>query len=144
LRIGVIRLGRAAAVVSSVRVLIVEDFEPMRQFVRATLGKRPGLQIVGEASEGLEAVRKAAELKPDLIVLDVGLPRLNGLEVARQTREIVPGSKIIFLSQESAPDIVQEAFALGAWGYVFKTNAGNDLLLAVEAVLSGREFRSGS
>jgi DNA-binding NarL/FixJ family response regulator len=125
---------------SWVRVLVVDDFEPFRQFVSAALGKRPNLQIVGEASDGLEAVQKAVELKPDLILLDIGLPTLNGFEVARQIRELVPESKIIFLSQESAADIVQEAFTVGAWGYVVKATARSDLLAAVEAVLSGEKF----
>jgi DNA-binding NarL/FixJ family response regulator len=125
---------------SSVRVLVVDDFEPFRQFVCAALGKRPDLQVVGEASDGLEAVQKAVELKPDLILLDIGLPTLHGFEVARQIRELVPESKIIFLSQESAADIVQEAFTVGAWGYVVKATARSDLLAAVEAVLSGKKF----
>jgi DNA-binding NarL/FixJ family response regulator len=125
---------------SWVRVLVVDDFEPFRQFVSAALGKRPDLQVVGEASDGLEAVQKAVELKPDLILLDIGLPTLHGFEVARRIRELVPESKIIFLSQESAADIVQEAFTVGAWGYVVKATARSDLLAAVEAVLSGEKF----
>jgi DNA-binding NarL/FixJ family response regulator len=125
---------------SWVRVLVVDDFEPFRQFVSAALGKRPDLQVVGEASDGLEAVQKAVELKPDLILLDIGLPTLHGFEVARRIRELVPESKIIFLSQESAADIVQEAFTVGAWGYVVKATARSDLLAAVEAVLSGKKF----
>jgi DNA-binding NarL/FixJ family response regulator len=128
--------------VSPVRVLVAEDFEAFRRFIRSTLEKRPELQLVGEVSDGLDAVQKAVELKPDLILLDVGLPTLNGLEAARQIRELVPESKIIFLSQESSPHIVREAFALGARGYVVKANAGSELLAAVEAVLSGEQFGS--
>ena len=138
-----VRLGKAAAV-SSVRVLVVEDFEQFRRFVCATLGKRPDLQVVGEVSDGFEAVQKAVELKPDLILLDIGLPTLNGIEVARQIRKLVPESKIIFLSQESSAEVVQEALSLGAWGYVVKTRAGSDLLTAVEAVISGKQFVSGT
>jgi DNA-binding NarL/FixJ family response regulator len=126
--------------VSSVRVLVVEDFEPFRRFVCATLGKRPDLQLVGEASDGLEAVQKAVELQPDLILLDIELPTLNGIEAARQIRELVPASKIIFLSLESSADVVQEAFSLGARGYVVKANAASDLLAAVETVISGKKF----
>jgi DNA-binding NarL/FixJ family response regulator len=99
------------------------------------------LQLVGEA-DGLPVVQKAVELEPDLILLDVGLPILNGIEAARQIRELAPESKIIFLSQESAPDIVQQALSLGACGYVVKAMAGIDLLAAVEAVLSGKKFVS--
>jgi len=129
---------------SVVRVLVVDDFEPFRRFVSSTLGKRQALQIVGEASDGLEAVRRAEALKPDLILLDIGLPTLNGMEAARQIRKLAPESKIIFLSQESCADVVQEALNLGAWGYVAKATAGRDLLAAVEAVLLGQHFVSGT
>jgi DNA-binding NarL/FixJ family response regulator len=130
--------------VSSVLVLVVEDSESFRQFIRATLGTRTDLELVGEASDGLGAVQKAVELKPDLILLDISLPKLNGIEAARQIRKLVPQSKIIFLTQESSADVVQEAFSLGARGYVVKTKAGRELLNAVEAVLSGRTFVSSS
>jgi DNA-binding NarL/FixJ family response regulator len=127
---------------STVRILVVDDYEPFRRFVRSTLGKRPELQIVGEASDGFEAVEKAEGLQPDLILLDVGLPTLNGIEAARQLYTLAPESKIIFLSQESSADMVQEALSLGAWGYVAKVKAGSDLLPAVEAVLRGKRFVS--
>jgi DNA-binding NarL/FixJ family response regulator len=126
--------------VSSIRILIVEDHEPFRRFVCSTLEKRPELQIVGEVADGLEAVQKAGELQPDLILLDVGLPSLNGIEAARQIRTLSPKSKILFVSQESSADLVQEALALGAMGYVAKTNAGIELLAAVKAVSQGRRF----
>lgn len=129
---------------SSVRVLIVEDFEPFRRFIRSTLEKTPDLQIVCEVSEGLEAVRKAVELKPDLILLDIGIPTLNGIEAAQQIRTLVPESKIIFVTSESSVDVVEQAFRLGAWGYVVKTSAGRDLLAAVEAVISGKKFVSST
>src|SRR5271169_136821 len=131
--------GKPGFGMSSVRVLVVEDFVPFRQFVCSTLGKMPGLQVVGEVSDGLEAVQKALELKPDLILLDIGMPGMNGIEAARQIRKLVPESKIIFLSQESSQDVVQEALSAGASGYVIKSMAGNELLPAVEAVfLTGR------
>ena len=81
---------------SIVRILVVDDFEMFRQFVVEMLGKRPELQVVGEASDGLEALQKAVELRPDLILLDIGLPSLNGIEVARQMRSLVPESKMLF------------------------------------------------
>jgi DNA-binding NarL/FixJ family response regulator len=128
--------------VSPTRVLVVEDFVPFRRFICSTLGQIPGLQIICEVSDGLEAVQKAEELKPDLILLDIGLPTLNGIEAARQIRKLAPESKIIFLSQESSDDVVQEALSLGASGYVVKTRAGSELSAAVEAVLLGERFVS--
>jgi len=95
-------------------------------------------------TDGLAAVQKAVELQPDLILLDIGLPTLNGFEAARQIRNLVPESKIIFFSQESSADVVQEALSIGAWGYVVKTRAGTELLAAVEAVISGKRFVSST
>ena len=122
------------------RVLVVDDYGPFRRFVCSMLGTRPELQIVGEASDGLEAIQKAEELQPDLIVLDLGLPTLNGIEAARRIRKLSPQSKILFLSQESSSDVVQEALSLGAMGYVVKAHAGSELLAAVESVRQGRQF----
>jgi DNA-binding NarL/FixJ family response regulator len=129
---------------STVRILVVDDFEMFRQFVVELLGKRPELQVVGEASDGLEAIQKAVELRPDLILLDIGLPSLNGIEVARQMRGLVPESKIIFLTQASSADVVQKAFSVGARGYVTKNMLLTDLFVAVETVLSGMTFVSNS
>ncbi|PYX74419.1 MAG: hypothetical protein DMG78_06895 [Acidobacteria bacterium] len=128
---------------SSIRVLVVEDFAPFRQLICKTLANRPHLQVIGEVSDGLEAVQRALELKPDLILLDIGLPSLGGIEAARQIRKLSPGSKIIFLSQESSPDVVQEAVSLDTCSYVLKTKAGSDLFAAVDAVLDGVRFVSG-
>jgi DNA-binding NarL/FixJ family response regulator len=126
----------------SVRVLVVEDFEPFRRLLFSALQTAPGLQIVGEVSDGLEAVRQAERLQPDLILIDIGLPTLNGIEAARRIHKLVPECKLLFLSQESSPDIVQEAFNSGARGYVVKAHAGSELLTAVKAVLQGRQFVS--
>ena len=121
---------------SSQRVLLVDDFKPFLQFLCLTLGKKPEIQIVGQASDGLEAVRKAEELRPDFIVLDIGLPSLNGIEAARVIREVSPNSKILFLSNESSKEVIQEAFDIGACGYVQKT--GNDPFSALEIIISGK------
>jgi DNA-binding NarL/FixJ family response regulator len=121
---------------------VVEDFEPFRRLICSTLRQRPEFQIVEEVADGLEAVQKAEELQPDLIILDIGLPSLNGMDAARRIRKLSPKSKILFMSQESSADVVQEALALGALGYVVKAHAGSELLAAVEAVLQGRQFVS--
>lgn len=124
------------------RVLVVEDFVPFRAFVAALLRKKPDLQIVSEASDGLEAVRRARDLHPDLILMDIGLPGLNGIEAARRIRELAPRSRIVFLSQEGFTEIVEEALRSGALGYVHKPRAGGDLYPAVAAVLEGQQFVS--
>jgi DNA-binding NarL/FixJ family response regulator len=125
---------------SRIRVLVVDDHEPFRRFVRTALSVQPELQIIGEACDGLEAVQKAVELQPGLIVLDIGLPSLNGIEAARRIRNLSPNSRILFLSQESYAEVVQEALRLGALGFVIKAHAGSQLLPAVEAVLRNEQF----
>jgi DNA-binding NarL/FixJ family response regulator len=129
---------------SLVRTLVVDDYEAFRRFICSMLVKDSRIEIVGEASDGLEAVHKAEELRPDLIVLDVGLPKQNGIEAARQIGKLVPESKILFLSLESSADVVREALSVGARGYVAKARAGTELLAAVEAVIQGKLFVSSS
>ena len=96
--------------------------------------------MICEVSNGLEAVQKAQELKPDLILMDIGLPGLNGIEAARRIRTLTPNTKIIFLTQESSPEVVRETVILGACGYVLKSRAETDLLIAVDTVLQGKQF----
>src|SRR5580704_10744733 len=126
----------------AIRVLVVEDSEPFRKFIWSTLGKRPELQIVGEVSDGLEVVQKAEELQPDLILLDIGLPTLGGIEAARRIRKLSPESRILFVSQETSAYVVRGALAEGAKGYVVKTDARRELLTAVDAVLRGEQYLS--
>jgi DNA-binding NarL/FixJ family response regulator len=121
---------------------VVEDWGPFRRFLCSTLRKIPELQIIGEASDGLEAVQRAEKLQPDLMLLDIALPTLNGIDAARRIRKVAPHSKILFVSQESSIDVVQAALDLGALGYVVKAHAGRELLVAVEAVRQGRQFVS--
>ena len=127
---------------SSIRVMVVEDFHSFRRYICSKLEQMPELRVIYEASDGLEAVQKAEELKPDLILLDIGLPTLNGIQAARRIHGLVPESKIIFSTQETSEDIVQEAMRIGASGFVFKTRASGDLLPAIDAVLSGGRFVS--
>ena len=119
------------------RLLIVEDFPHFRRFICSALAERLDLRVVAEVSDGLEAVQKAVELKPDLILLDIGLPTINGIEVARRISKLVPESKIVFVSQESSADVIEEALSTGAWAYVVKAKAASQLLAVVEAVISG-------
>jgi len=118
----------------------VEDHEQFRRFIYSTLEKAPELQVIGIVSDGLAAVQKAEELQPDLILLDIGLPKLNGIEAARRIRRLSPETKILFVSQESSADVVREALGTGASGYIVKTDAGRELLEAVSAVLRGEFF----
>jgi DNA-binding NarL/FixJ family response regulator len=125
------------------RILVAEDHARFRQLICATLGQRPDFQTI-EAADGLEAVQKAEELQPDLILLDINMPKMHGFDVARRVRGLAPGARLLFLSQESSSDIVRTALGLGAHGYVQKVSAGSDLLAAIDAVLAGQRFLSRS
>ena len=128
----------------AIRVLVADDYEPLRRFVSSTLEKLPQLKLVGEASDGLEALQKAQELQPEIILLDINLPKLNGFEVARRVREHIPQLKIIFFSEDRSFDVAGDALRLGAYGYIVKSDAGRDLVPALEAVLRGEQFVSSS
>jgi DNA-binding NarL/FixJ family response regulator len=127
---------------AEIRILVVEDFEYWSRFVTSIVQKEPGLHVVCKVTDGLEAVQKAEELKPDLILLDIGLPKLNGIEAARRIRQLSPNSRIVFLSQNNDHDVVRAALGMGALGYVHKTDARSELLPAVYAVLRGEQFVS--
>ncbi|HEV2730396.1 MAG TPA: response regulator transcription factor [Terriglobales bacterium] len=127
----------------ALRILVVDDHEPYRRYFCSTLEQRADFQVVGQASDGLEAVQKAEELQPDLILLDVGLPKLNGLEAAREVRKLAPLAKILFISQEFSFDVVEAALRLGAVGYVHKLRVHRDLMPAIESILRGKYFVSG-
>jgi len=125
-----------------IRVIVVDDYAKWRLFVASTLRTFPELQIIGEAEDGPEALLMAQELQPDLILLDIGLPGLNGIEVARQLRKVSPTCKILFVSQTSSVEVAQGALNEGADGFVIKSEAARDLLPAVRAVLEGKRFVS--
>jgi DNA-binding NarL/FixJ family response regulator len=124
------------------RVLLVDDFSPFRRSVRQILEQKQDFQVVGEVSDGLQAVQKAEQLQLDLILLDIGLPTINGIEAARRIREHTPRSTVLFLSAILSSDIAQEALRTGASGYVVKADAASELLTAVGAVVRGEVFVS--
>ena len=125
-----------------VRLLLVEDYEPWRRSIRSMLQNVSGVQVIGEVPDGLTAVRQSRVLQPDLILLDIGLPMLNGIEAARRIRQVSPASKILFVSENRSGAIAEEALRAGGSGYVVKSAAAMELLPAVEAVLQGKPFLS--
>ena len=125
----------------ALRTLVVDDHEDLRKLLRSMLQEKTECVIVGEALDGLQAVEQAEQLQPDLILLDLSLPKLNGIEASRRIRKLSPNSKIVFLSQDNSPEIVQEALRHGAAGYLLKSDA-TELPLVVEAILQGEVFVS--
>jgi DNA-binding NarL/FixJ family response regulator len=125
---------------SILRVLIADDHEAVRKGVCAILSSRVDLEICGEAVNGQEAVDKAMELKPDVIILDVTMPVLSGFDAARLIREQLPNTPIIMLTMHENSQLIEEAKKLGVNGYVAKSEAGQVLLRAVDAVLNKQMF----
>ncbi|MGA7318393.1 MAG: response regulator transcription factor [Silvibacterium sp.] len=125
---------------ASVRIFIVDDSEPWRRAICSMLQEYKDLEVICEGADGLKAVEKSAALQPDVILLDIGLPHLNGLEAARRIRKVSPHSRIIFLTSYNDPDLVEEALRLGASGFVIKADAASDLLSAVSAVMRNQRF----
>ena len=121
-------------------ILIVDDSRAWRRAVCSILHRHLDSVIICESSDGFDAVRRTQELKPDLVLLDIGLPNLNGLEAARQIRKLAPETKILFLSSYDWPELLQEAMSIGAVGLVAKSEAARDLLPAVSSVLRGEQY----
>jgi DNA-binding NarL/FixJ family response regulator len=128
----------------SIRLLVVDDFEPWRLFVLQFLQKEREIKVVGQASDGLEAVQQAQELQADVILLDIGLPTLNGIEVASRIRAVSPHSKVLFVSANGSVDTVEEAMNTGAGGFVRKSDAASELLTAIREVHAGKQYLSAS
>jgi DNA-binding NarL/FixJ family response regulator len=123
-------------------VLVVDDYEPWRRRVAAELDKSGRWRVVGECADGADAVREAAALRPDLIVLDIGLKMVNGIEAARRIMAADPAARILFLTGQQSPDVAEAALAAGGRGYLLKSEAGGGLLRAVEAIVAGARFIS--
>ena len=126
------------------RILVADDHEVVRRGVRVLLEARPDWQICDEAAEGREAVEKATRLRPDVVILDIGMPLLNGLEAARQIRAVSPRTEVLILTMHESEQVVREVLAAGARGYVLKSDAGRDLVNAVEALGRHKTFFTSS
>ena len=126
---------------ASIRLLVVDDHEVARRGIRSVLGGNPNLEVVGEALDGEQAVEKVRELRPDIVLLDITLPGISGIEAARMIREVSPESRIVFVSQHDSLGMAKEALQV-AWCYVVKSDAGHDLLAAIEAARESRVFVS--
>ena len=122
-------------------ILIVDDYAAFRSFLRLTLQEK-GFRSIVEAADGLEAVAKAEELQPDLVLLDIAMPKISGIEAAAQIRLLAPQSRVLFVSQNTDSSIAQFALNDGAGGYVLKSRINHELLPAIEAVLQGKRFIS--
>jgi DNA-binding NarL/FixJ family response regulator len=122
------------------RILIADDHEVARRGIRAVLENHPGWEVCGEAKDGRESVELAATTRPDIVLLDIGMPNLNGLEAARQILASSPDVAILILTMHDSDNVVREVLRAGARGYLLKSDAGRDLVAAVEALQGQRTF----
>jgi DNA-binding NarL/FixJ family response regulator len=124
------------------RILVADDHEIVRQGLRAILNQRDDLEVCGEASNGREAVARAVELRPQVVVLDFGMPELNGLEATRQIRQQLPDTEVLLLTMHDTEQLVREVLGAGAKGFVLKNDAGRSLISAIEALRQHKPFFS--
>jgi DNA-binding NarL/FixJ family response regulator len=124
----------------TVRILIADDHPVVRHGLRTLLGEHLEWEVIAEAADGMEAVEMADRLSPDVVVLDISMPKMHGLEACRLIRENAPSCEILIVTQHDSPQMLQEALLCGARGYVVKANAARDLLAAVDAVSQHRNF----
>ena len=127
---------------STIRVLLADDHKMIRAGLRLVLEQQPDVAVVGEADDGRQAVAQAAEMKPQVVVMDVGMPNLNGIEAAAQIKEAQPETSIVMLSMHSDEGYILRALRAGATGYILKDSAEADLVAAVRAVAEGKSFFS--
>ncbi len=127
---------------SKVRVLVVDDHAVVRRTICGLLSRDSAIDVICQTASGEDAVAKAAELQPDLVTMDIGLPGISGIEAARQICQLVPNCKIIFLSQHDSSQMVKEAMNVGGHGYVTKIDAAEELLHAIRSVRDGTRFVS--
>ena len=126
--------------VMALSILIVDDHPVVRHGLRALLEVEQGWEVIDEAADGLEALEKAGRFRPDVILLDVSMPKLNGLDACRLIRKAIPASEILIVTQHDSAQMMREALDAGARGYMVKSNAGRDLLAAVKAVSQHKPF----
>jgi len=131
-------------IMDKLRILVADDHDVVRRGLRALLECRPGWQVVGEAANGRDAVKRAAELRPDIVILDVSMPELDGLDASRQIREQTPESELLIFTYHDSPEMVRHALEAGARGYVLKSDASSDLLSGVDTVRQHKFFVSSA
>jgi len=124
----------------AVSLLVADDHEIVRRGIRAVIKEQSEWQIVAEAKDGRDAVTKAAEFQPDVAILDITMPSLNGLDAAKQIAKLSPHTKILILTVHESDQLIRQALDAGASGYIFKTDASFDLIIAVKALLSAKAF----
>jgi DNA-binding NarL/FixJ family response regulator len=127
---------------SVIKILLVDDFVAWQVFMRDMFELEADFKIIGTANDGVEAVQKATEAQPDVILMDIGLPKLNGFEAAHHIRMLSPASRILFLTEHRGSDFVNAAFKAGGLGYVLKVSANSDLITGIRTILSGQCFVS--